>query len=153
MSNFETTLQDLESDARIQPLKTFRQHRTTTTYDHCVHVAKSSYRLARFLGIRIDGAALARGAMLHDYYLYDTRCKNCSAYSHGIHHAARALRNAGEQYELSPIEQNIIYSHMWPLNLTHLPRCREAVLVCMADKYCALLEAMWGKTRRMPCAR
>lgn len=145
LSEFESTLQQLKADERIQRLKQYRQHRTTTTYDHCMHVARSSYRLAGALRLRVDGASLARGAMLHDYYLYDTRYKNCSAYQHGTRHAARALQNAGQLYDLTPIERNIIYSHMWPLNLTHLPRCREAVLVCVADKVCAVEEALFGK--------
>ena len=29
----------------------------------------------------------------------------------------------------------------------HVPTCREAVIVCLADKYCAVLESMFQRTR------
>ncbi len=44
-------------------------------------------------------------------------------------------------------EQNIIASHMWPLTFRHIPTCREAVIVCLADKYCAVVESMFRRSR------
>ena len=35
---------------------------------------------------------------------------------------------------------------MWPLTFRHLPTCREAIIVCFADKYCAVLESMFQRT-------
>ena len=31
---------------------------------------------------------------------------------------------------------------MWPIGITRPPRTREAVVLCIADKYCALLETL-----------
>lgn len=36
---------------------------------------------------------------------------------------------------------------MWPLTFRHVPTCREAVIVCLADKYCTVLESMFQRTR------
>ena len=36
---------------------------------------------------------------------------------------------------------------MWPLTFRHIPPCREAVIVCLADKYCAIVESMFRRTR------
>ena len=44
-------------------------------------------------------------------------------------------------------EQNIIASHMWPLTFRHVPTCREAIIVCLADKYCAVVESMFQRSR------
>mgnify|MGYP000786537243 FL=1 len=44
-------------------------------------------------------------------------------------------------------EQSIISSHMWPLTFRHVPSCREAIIVCLADKYCAVVESMFKRSR------
>jgi uncharacterized protein len=36
---------------------------------------------------------------------------------------------------------------MWPLTFRHVPTCREAVIVCLADKYCAVVESMFQRSR------
>ncbi len=130
----------MENDPEIQKLRQFRQHGSSNTYDHCRSVARSADRLGRWLGWEVDGEELARGAMLHDYYLYDTRDMTISDYQHGVKHPETALKNAGKLYELSEKETNIIRSHMWPLTLFHVPKSREAVLVCAADKAVATRE-------------
>lgn len=33
-------------------------------------------------------------------------------------------------------------THMWPLTITQLPRCREACLVCLADKMSSSWETL-----------
>lgn len=146
MDKFYDALNDLQNDENVCRLKSFRQHRATTRFDHSRNVAMCSYRISKKLRLRVDELALARGAMLHDFFMYDTKSKEVSAYKHGFRHAEVALQNAMEIYSLSPVECNIIYSHMWPLNITHLPKSKEAALVCMADKYCAVKE-FFGKVR------
>ena len=49
------------------------------------------------------------------------------------------LQNARADFALSPIEENAILRHMFPLTLIP-PRCREGWLVCLADKICAVCE-------------
>ena len=49
--------------------------------------------------------------------------------------------------DITKKEQNVIASHMWPLTFRHIPTCREAVIVCLADKYCAIVESMFRRTR------
>ena len=82
---------------------------------------------------------LLRGALLHDYFLYDWHEKNKYHRWHGFTHAGRALRNARKDFRLSEREQDIIAKHMFPLNLA-LPRYRESVLVCLVDKWCSTYE-------------
>ena len=108
-----------------------------TTLDHSLFVAYWSYRAARKLGW--DEAAAARGGLLHDLYLYDSRDKSAHPGLQCFDHPRAAARNAAELTALSDKERNIILSHMWPLG-GQLPRSREAWLVDLVDTLCAALE-------------
>lgn len=87
--------------------------------------------------------SLIRGAMLHDFYLYDIKAEGLTAWQHGHRHPETALKNAERIFQLNRKEKNIIQSHMWPLHITHMPICREALIVNVADKWCALEEMFW----------
>ena len=135
----ERAAAELESEGRFAMTRRFVQHGGVTVYEHCVRVAVLSCRLAAALGWEVDLGALVRGALLHDYFLYDWHEKDASHRWHGFHHARRALENASRDFELNCIEQDIIEKHMFPLNLTP-PRFAESVVVTCADKICACFE-------------
>ena len=139
-SLFYRIMSEMEKTPAGKKLKGFSQHKGTSTLQHSRNVAVCSFYLAQKLGIEVDEVALARGAMLHDYYLYDRKGKDISGYRHIVHHPQDALENARKEFDLNKKEENIIRSHMWPLTLLHPPLCREAFLVQMADKYCAVRE-------------
>ncbi len=116
-------------------------HNTVTVYLHSVGVTYCSLMIARMLHLQVDEEALVRGALLHDYYLYDTRDGERWHRFHWVCHPRFALDNARRDFRLSPKERDIIQKHMFPL--TPLPpRCLEAVIVCLADKICAVMELM-----------
>ena len=124
--------------------KEFTQHGTTSVFEHSVSVAKFSLLFAyaierRFPSFEIDKTSLVRGALLHDYFLYDWHDPDPSHRLHGFTHPGTALRNAQRDYELNDIEKDIISKHMFPLTVVP-PRYRESVIVCLADKWCALCE-------------
>ena len=96
----------------------------------------------RLFRLRINRTSLVRGALLHDFFLYDWHEKNAGHPFHGWTHPATALYNARRRFPLNYREQNIIRSHMWPFTLRKLPRCREAVLVNLADKICSSWEIL-----------
>ena len=123
------------------------QHGTVTVFDHSVAVALMCLQLAALLRLRTDTRSLVRGALLHDYFLYDWHIKEKGRPLHGTHHARRAMKNAERDFGLNKIERNMILAHMFPLNLT-LPRYRESVLLCTADKLCALRETARGVLHR-----
>lgn len=140
---FFGTLKKLENDPRVREMERYSQHKGTATFRHCHNVAVSSFRLAQRLGLRVEEEALARGAMLHDFHLYTRKKRD---FRHVFSHPKLAVRNADRAFRLNDKEKNIIESHMWPLTVFKLPRSREALLVSLADKYCALRE-MRGKRR------
>lgn len=122
------------------------QHGTTTVYSHCINVAKYSMRIGDFLGrmgVKHERRDLIRGALLHDYFLYDWHEGDPEAQGklHGFYHPGKALRNAEKEYLLTKKEKDIISKHMWPLTLIP-PMCTEAWIVTMADKWCSFLETI-----------
>ena len=90
--------------------------------------------------------------MLHDYYLYTVSEKQketkMSDFEHGRTHPQLSVDNARAKFRLTLKEQNIIRSHMWPLTPLHMPMSKEAWLVTMADKYCAVRE-IFGDTKAL----
>lgn len=80
--------------------------------------------------------------MLHDMYLYDWHDGDPSRKTHGFDHPEIACNNAVENFDISEKEQDIIRSHMWPLNITKIPKSKEALIINIADKYCALVETI-----------
>ena len=110
-------------------------------------VAYVSFYIAEKYRIRVNCHALIRGALLHDYFLYDWHEKDDSHKWHGFYHAGKALQNAMEDFALSEIEKETIRRHMFPLNPIP-PRCREAWIVTLADKICSggeTVEGFWEK--------
>jgi len=147
---FEQVLDELQQDPKILKMQKFSQHQGNTTLQHCRNVALYSFQLAERLHWKVDEEALARGAMLHDYYLYSIQDKGVSAWRHGTGHPQTALDNARKDFTLNRKEENIIRSHMWPLTITHVPASKEALLVSMADKYCASREMLTQRGEMKP---
>ena len=139
---FRALLRTVSVTDEARQMRAYVQHGTVSTYDHCVRVAAVSYLLNRRLGLGADERSLVRGAFLHDFYLYDWHDPTQHARLHGLHHPALAAENAERYYTLNDKERNIIRSHMWPLTITAVPACREAVIVCIADKWCSLVETL-----------
>jgi len=119
------------------------QHGTMTVNAHCLDVAKYSIAISEKLHIKCNEKELIRGALLHDYFLYDWHKKGHVELKnlHGFNHPRIAWENAMKEYELTMREQEIIRKHMWPLTLVP-PTCREAWIVTIADKWCSTLETI-----------
>jgi len=132
----------LESDNFINSRR-FIQHGNMTVSGHSLSVARHSLALSKKLRISCNQRELIRGALLHDYFLYDWHQKdNENPHRlHGFYHPGRALTNASKEYNLSAKEEDIIIKHMWPLTVKP-PMCREAWIVTAADKWCSFMETV-----------
>ncbi len=144
-SHFAELALPVLSEARVQEMDKFIQHGTTTTLDHVVSVAWEALVLARRYHINCDEHALVRGALLHDYYLYDWHDHtSCPTRWHGFVHPSIALRKAECDFDLSGCERDLIAHHMWPLTPVP-PHYIEGWLVCLADKTVSLRETIGAK--------
>lgn len=131
-------ISDLIINEKVLSMAGYIQHGGCTTLDHCICVSYFSYLNA--LKLRLNYKACARGGLLHDMYLYDWHtCSLPRGKLHGYVHPLIAAETAGEVFELSELEKEIILVHMWPLTLRP-PRSREALIVSMTDKRCAINE-------------
>ncbi|MCI6216072.1 MAG: hypothetical protein MR659_03160 [Mollicutes bacterium] len=63
--------------------------------------------MARF-NIKCDIKSLVRGALLHDYFLYDWHDKKNRLPHHAYKHPLYALKNAKKDFDISKTEANII---------------------------------------------
>ncbi len=135
--------QDILSSENFKSSEQNVQHGTMSVKKHSINVAKYSVALSRKLGIKCDERDLVRGALLHDYFLYDWHDTKRENYNplHGYYHPGIALKNANAEYDLTPRQKDIIKKHMWPLTITP-PRYKEAWIVTTADKYCSFLETI-----------
>ncbi len=136
-------LDPLREHVKVQEMKKYIQHGNITTYDHCESVARGAFKINRFFHMHADENAMVRAAFLHDFYLYDWHIPEEGRKLHGYHHADIACDNAVKFFNISKKEQEIIKCHMWPLNLTRLPRCRESMIVTLADKIISLRETLF----------
>ncbi len=153
---FEVLYKSACAKSRITQMKEYVQHGKTSTLAHSVAVAYYSYRVARclkFMGFKEK--ELIRGALLHDYYLYDWHCPPKLKKLHGFSHPQAALDNAKADFLLSDIEKDVIKRHMFPLTLVP-PKYKESVLVCIVDKICSVYETMSSsayKNNRVICSQ
>lgn len=131
----------------MQKEKTFLQHGTVSVYAHSLAVTRTCVRMDLALHLHADLRTLIRGALLHDYFLYDWHDPDPSHRWHGFIHPRISLRNARRDFTLNAKEENMIRSHMFPMVLP-IPRCRESVILCLADKYCALKETLFCRKHR-----
>lgn len=133
---------DVLETPEMQSLRRYVQHGRVTRYEHCLAVCYIAMRLAERLHLRVDERSMVRGALLHDFFMYDWHDRGRARrvrWTHGFTHPGVALRTAQKQFELNAIEQDVIKKHMFPLTPTP-PRCREALIVSLADKISAVME-------------
>ncbi len=140
-AELEAQIAELEGAARVPRMRESIQHGRVTTWEHCVRVARTSVGIAEALRLRVSRRELVRAALLHDYFLYDWHEPDHT--KHATMHPVFALNNAREDFALTPLEENAIAAHMWPLPPGRVPASREAWLICAADKWCSLGETLF----------
>lgn len=145
IEHYHLCIDDLITHELIQKMKLYRHHSSVSCFEHSVNVSYTSFLLCRTLGW--DYVAAARGALLHDLFLYDWRTYKPQEGLHGFVHPQLALNNALEVCALDKVEQDIILKHMFPLTWSP-PRYKESMIVCLVDTLCSLWEILYSLVQR-----
>lgn len=127
---FEELIKEYMESPAIRKMDDFMQHGSTTTLEHCKNVAWVSFVINDRLHLNADEKDLIECAMLHDFYLYDWHDGKPERKTHGFDHPYIASENAAKSFEISEKTKSAIKSHMWPLNITEIPKSKEARLLC-----------------------
>ncbi|MBR3163608.1 MAG: HD family phosphohydrolase [Clostridia bacterium] len=134
---FQNIIKDLITNETVLKMKNYRQHYETDCFEHCYRASYYCYKICKKL--KLDYKSAARGAMLHDLFLYDWREKSDRKGLHAFTHGRYALENATQLFELNEIEKNMILRHMWPVTPIP-PKHIEGVILTFVDKHCAMAE-------------
>ena len=136
MDEFNYIIKDLLENDKVNEMKIYMQHCNTSCFEHSYNVSYICYKICK--KFNFDYVSASRGAMLHDFFLYDWR-KNKKFNFHAYKHGKIAYNNAIKEFKLNEIEKNMILRHMWPVTLK-MPKTKDGFLLTLADKYCAIIE-------------
>ncbi len=139
---FKTYLEEVMQNKKFLKMNRYIQHGNTSCLLHSIAVAYFSYRVSKMLKLNVHEEELIRGALLHDFYLYDWHAKYKPTRDLGFHgriHPKIALFNARKNFKINHIEEDIIVKHMFPLTF-YPPKYKESVIVSIVDKICSIYE-------------
>ena len=136
----------------VQRMREYIQHGSVTTYQHCKNVALVSFWLNRRLHLHADETSLAVGACCMIFICTTgtppvpfTACAACLRCTASPIRLCLRQCKAGVQHYHKGTEH-----HCKPHVAADLPSCAHlprSVIVCLADKYCAVVESMFQRSR------
>lgn len=144
LQEFNEIIEDLLANPLVQNLSNMKQHTDDVNLlEHLTYTAFITYRVCKFFNLRTQETV--RAALLHDF-----RLKEQSKIINTFAHSKKAAKEASLHFFLNDFQKNIILSHMWPLNPLLFPKSIEALIVDLADTFCATMEVLglYGKTKR-----
>ena len=130
--DFNKIVNDILKNEKFIDLK-YEIHHGISRMNHSLHVARITYLWCRKMHLK-NTEDITRAALLHDFFQKKDIKKNAF-----VNHPKVALENAKQEFDINPMQENIIASHMFPMTTT-LPNCKESYIVSAVDKMVALYE-------------
>jgi uncharacterized protein len=113
------------------------EHHGTSRYDHSLKVSYYSYKVAKAL--KLDYEQTAVGGLLHDFFLSPENRTNKERFLSTFTHPKKAVEKARENFSLTKKEEDMIRTHMFPINLA-IPKYMESWIISTVDKCVAVNE-------------
>jgi len=144
--DFMNIIGDMMEHPKFIKMKSFTHHgHDNSVFDHSMAVAYYSYVIARKMNL--DAESTAKGAFLHDFFLYDWRTSDKVGGTmwerfmemHAFKHPKVALDNAEKYFNINNKEADMIVKHMFPVTIVP-PKYAESWVVSIVDKAVAATE-------------
>lgn len=132
---------------KFRELKKYNHHGGISIRRHVLCAAYLCYLKGKKCK-KINLNELVKGALLHDYYLYDWHLRSSHKGLHGFNHPRIACNNAINDFSLTEREMKMIISHMWPLTFFHFPTSKEGWLLCHYDKIATIADSKTARKIR-----
>ena len=140
---FELITHDISLNSEFMKLNDCRHH-GISRLDHSYRVAYYSYKIMKFLKLNyVEGT---RAALLHDFFTDDV--SELGSINRLRKHPICALENAKKHFDISPLQEDIIVKHMFPVTIRP-PKYLETVIVDVVDDVASIYERVSGVTHEV----
>lgn len=130
---------DILEHPEYQKLKNYIHH-GDNRFNHCIRVSYSSYKKGLRKGL--NTTSLARAGLLHDFFFTNNQALPFKHRKYILaHHPEYSCMHAKKYFELTPLEEDIIISHMYPLNKKK-PLYPESRLLIHFDRRISIYEGI-----------
>lgn len=133
---YQNIVHDILENEEFNRLR-YIEHHGTTRYAHSMRVSYYSYKISKLLHLDIED--VARAGLLHDFFFSDQDRTTKERFLSTFNHPKKACANAMQYFGLNEREQDIIVSHMFPVNI-QVPKYAESWVVSLTDKVVGFYE-------------
>ena len=133
---YKEIIKNIITNREFKKLETCPHHKSNRL-EHSKRVSYYSYKVTKAL--KLNYVDTARAGLLHDFFLSENNTSKEKMKSMFIH-SKKSLQNSEELFYLSDKEKDIIYTHMFPLNINRVPKYLESWIVSIVDKIVATYE-------------
>ena len=136
---YKYIINDIIDNSEIKKLDNIKHHGDSRLV-HCLKVSYYSYKISKFF--KLDYNSVARAGVLHDFYTDRTKYRKkvkdkIKLFS--TEHPKVALKSSKELFNLNKKEEDIIISHMFPIDY-RIPKYLESWIVDLVDDFAAIYE-------------
>ncbi len=145
-NEFNYIVRDIKSNEEFMKTKS-KAHHGINRYNHLERVAFYTFIVTKCL--RLNYIEATRAAFLHDFFIDDV--EHMSTIKALRRHPRCALDNSKKYFDLTPLQEDIILTHMFPVTFTP-PKYFESVIVDVIDDIAGIYEKYKSSSKELKAA-